>query len=306
MKILRSAPSVLPTLTAAASAVLLAAAALAGPGEPAVPPGTDPGGVAVSLIDSGVNYTLAQIAPRLARDANGALLGYDFQDDDKEPFDVVPGFAATSGRHHGTSVAGVLIAEAPNARLVPYRFRANAYDSFAQIVEHMAKGPARIAAMPLGGYRREQWEPLGQAIAAHPEILFIVSAGNEGRNVDEKPIYPAAFGLPNILVVASTDSFGRFPPESNWGVKTVDISTPGEGIESIGHTGGKRLVSGSSFAVPRIAALAARLSGHNPDWDAARLKAEIIKLGAPSPGEREPRTKYGWIPNPALAGPASR
>ena len=259
----------------------------------------------LSLIP-GVNYTLPQIAPRLARDAGGALLGYDFHDDDKEPFDLVPGFAATSGRHHGTSVAGVLIAEAPKARLIPYRFRANAYDSFARIVAHMAKGPARIASMPLGGYRKDQWDPLGEAIAAQPEILFIVSAGNEGRNVDEKPIYPAAFGLPNVLTVASTDAFGRFPPESNWGVNTVDISTPAEGIESISHVGSKRLVSGSSFAVPRIAALAARLAENNPGWDASRLKSEIIKLGAASPGERERRTKHGWIPNPALAGPTSR
>ncbi len=299
-------PTLLSSLVFAAGAAFLSTAAPAGPGEPAVAPGQDPGGVAVALIDTGVNYTLPQIAARLARDAGGALLGYDFHDDDAEPFDLVPGAAHGSGRHHGTSVAGILIGEAPKVRLVPYRFRANAGDSFAHIVEHMAKGPARIAAMPLGGYRKDQWEALGKAMAAHREILFIVSAGNEGHNLEQKPIYPASFALPNILVVASTDDFGRFPPGSNWGVKSVDISTPGEGLQSIGHNGGKRLVSGSSFAVPRIAALAARLAAHHPGWDALALKREIVKLAAPSPGEREPRTKYGWIPNPALAGPAPR
>ncbi len=277
--------------------------AQAGPGEPPVPAGTDPGGVAVALIDSGVNYTVPEIAARLARDAQGRLLGYDFHDDDRMPFDIVPGYAASSGNHHGTGVAGVLMREAPAARLVPYRYHATSFESLAQIVRHIGQGPARIVSMPLGGYARRQWEPMRRAIAAHPEILFVVSAGNEGRNVDEKPIYPAAFGLPNVLVVASTDNFGRFPKSSNWGVKTVDISTPGERLKSLDHSGVAREVSGSSYAVPRIAALAARLSARRPDWDAARLKAAIVALAVRSPGERTPRTRHGWIPNPAQAGP---
>lgn len=286
--------------------VLIPIGALAGMREPSVPHGKDPGGVAVAIIDSGVNYTLPPVANRLARDKNGEILGYDFQDRDKRPFDLVPGQKPESGRHHGTRVAGIFLREAPAARLVPYRYRAHSFETFGEIVEAIAKCPARIVIMSLGGYQKGDWETFYKAATAHPELLFIISAGNDGRNVDEEPIYPSGFRLPNAIVVGSTDDFGRLPAASNWGPNTVDISTPGENIETFDHTGAKTVVSGSSFAVPRIAALAARLAAKRPDWTATDIKKAIIAFAGPSPGDRIKRTRYGWIPNPALAGPAVR
>lgn len=267
-----------------------------------MPAGTDPGGVAVALIDTGVNYTLPQIASRLARDAQGELIGLDAEDGDRQPFDLQPGHDPDRGRHHGTIVASILLREAPRARLAPFRFKARGFDSFARIIEEIAQGPARIVSMSLGGYRKEDWDSFRAAAAAHPDILFIVSAGNDGRDIDTAPIYPPGFDLPNMLVVASTDAFGRLPPESNWGMETVDISTPGERIEAIDHRGAQVRASGSSYAVPRIAALAARLKAKHPGWGTQELKQAIVDLASPSPAERSPRTKHGWIANPALAG----
>ncbi len=274
--------------------------------EPELPPGKDPGGIAVAIIDSGVNYTLQSIAGRLARDENGKCLGYDFHDNDRKPFDLVPGQKPGSGRHHGTRVAGIFLREAPQARLIPYRYRAHSFETFAKIVDAIAESPARIVIMSLGGYQRKDWERFRKSAKANPDILFIISAGNDGRNVDEKPIYPSGFKLDNAVVVASTDSFGRLPLASNWGPETVDVSTPGEGIETFDHTGATTYVSGSSFAVPRIAALAARFKAINPDWSAQDIKSAIVALAGPSPGDRTKRTKYGWIANPALAGPATQ
>lgn len=290
-------------LIAYLAAGLAAGISEAGEGEPPVPPGTDPGGVAVALIDSGVNYTLAHITKRLARDAGGKLIGFDFADGDTQPYDVVPGRNGTIDLHHGTSVASILLREAPRARLVPYRFHPSDYDSFAHIVTHIARGPARIAVMALGGYKEKNWQAFKQAALAHREILFVISAGNDGRNLDRKPVYPAGFGIANAIVVASSDDFGRLPRDSNWGTKTVDVSTPGEQLVTRDHTGAIKNASGSSYAVPRIAALAARFKATHPDWDAEALKQAIIKLASPSPGERVPRTRYGWIANPALASP---
>lgn len=278
----------------------------AGTGEPPVPEGKDPGGVAVAIIDSGVNYTLPAIANRLARNEKGQIVGYDFHDEDKLPYDLVPGQKPNSGRHHGTRVAGIFLREAPTARLVPYRYRAHSFETFGEIVETIAHCPARIVMMSLGGYQKRDWLKFKKAALAHPEILFIISAGNDGRNVDEKPLYPSGFKLPNAIVVGSTDNFGRLPVSSNWGPNTVDISTPGEGIETFDHKGNKIFVSGSSFAVPRIAALAARLQEKNPGWSAADLKKAIVALAGPTPGDRVKRTRYGWIANPALAGPAAQ
>lgn len=297
-----SVPYTRPFIAAALAGLLSAGAALAAE-EPPVPAGEDPGGVAVAVVDSGINYTLPHVAGRLARDAEGRLLGRDFADGDRRPYDVVPGGDAPAAGHHGTSVASILLREAPAARIAPYRFHASDYESFARIVAHMAEGPARIAVMALGGYRERDWEPFRRAAAAHPEILFVLSAGNDGRDIDEEPVYPAAFDLANAIVVASSDDFGRLPPASNWGRKSVDISTPGERITTRDHTGAIREASGSSYAVPRIAALAARLKAAHPEWGTKELKAAILDLAVASPGERTPRTRHGWIANPALAGP---
>jgi subtilisin family serine protease len=35
-------------------------------------------------------------------------------------------------------------------------------------------------------------------------VLFVSSAGNKAANLDKTPSYPASFGLPNQLVVASS------------------------------------------------------------------------------------------------------
>lgn len=268
--------------------------------EPPVPPGQDPGGVAVAVIDTGVNYTLPKIAKRLARTPTGEILGYDFEDGDRRPFDLEPGERAAAPRHHGTLVASILLREAPLARLIPYRFAANRFAAFANIVKEIASGPARIVAMPLGGYRKENWLAFRKAAKAHSDILFILSAGNDGRNIDERPIYPASFDIDNALIVTSTDRFGRLPAESNWGTTHVDLSTPGERIEAFDHDGVDARVSGSSFAVPRLAALAARLKARNPKLTTKGLKQAILGLTTPSPASRIPRTKYGWLPNPAL------
>lgn len=284
----------------------LVAFAQAGTGEPRVPAGKDPGGVAVAIIDSGVNYTLPAIAQRLARNEQGEIVGYDFQDNDRRPFDLVPGQKPDSGGHHGTRVAGIFLREAPAARLIPYRYRAHSFETFGKIVETIADCPARIVIMSLGGYQKRDWEMFHKAALAHPELLFIISAGNDGRNVDEKPLYPSGFKLENAIVVGSTDNFGRLPVSSNWGPGTVDVSTPGEGIETFDHKGAKTFVSGSSFAVPRIAALAARLQEKHPEWTAQDLKKAIVTLAGPTPGDRTKRTRYGWIANPALTGPASQ
>ncbi len=267
--------------------------------EPQVPVGIGGDGVVVALFDTGVNYTLPEIANRLARDGEGLIIGFDFHDDDFQPFDALPGDTRSEPRRHGTTVASILLREAPGARLAPYRFKAGDPVSFARMVAHAALGPTRIVCMSLGGRKREDWELFHQAVEANPQILFVVSAGNDGANVDDRPLYPPSFGLANILVVAATDTFGRFMADANWGPETVDISAPAERIQALDFSGALSRASGSSFAAPRIAALAARILQSNENLDTAALKARVLALAGPNPSERKRRTKHGWIADPA-------
>lgn len=263
-----------------------------------VPPGKDPGGVLVALIDSGVNYTLPQIAARLARDKDGTLLGYDYWDDDPRPFDADTGRSPFVAQRHGTKIASVLIREAPGARIVPYRYPRHEMIRFEELIAAADKLGVRIVGAPLGGVNRDHWAAFEEAVRSRPHMLFIVSAGNNGRDIDRRPIYPAALDLVNILTVTSATADGMLGRGSNWGTTAVDIMVPAERVDVIRFDGRPGISGGTSVAVPRVAALAARLLAKNPDWKAADLKAAILKRAARSPAQPKPVTRHGWIATP--------
>lgn len=268
------------------------------PLDPPVPPGNDPGGVRVGHIDSGVNYLLAGVSSRLARKADGAALGFDFWDEDPRPFDLSPTGSPFFPLHHGTAVASILLAEAPKASLIPYRYPRPDMSRMAAVVDAAAEAGAAIVMMPLGSNRREDWQAFAEAAARQPDLLFVVSAGNDGRDIDARPVYPAALDLANMIVVTSADDFGRLAAGSNWGVNNVDVMVPGEGIEVTDHRGATGKASGSSFAVPRLAALAARLKARHPDWQAPELIQAIRKRAAPPMMRGGQVVRFGWIANP--------
>ncbi|WP_420405569.1 S8 family serine peptidase [Nisaea sp.] len=270
--------------------------------DPPVPPGSDPGGVTVAHIDSGVNYRLSHIADRLARDGSGASLGYDFWDMDPRPFDLDTSRSPFFPLRHGSAVAGILIAEAPGVRLVPYRYPRGKMERMAELVSAAHRAGARIVLMPLGSNDAAEWDAFRRAAEARPGMLFVVSAGNNGRDIDRAPVYPAAFPLANMITVTSADAFGRLAPGSNWGRKSVDLMVPGEGIETIDHRGAIAPASGSSFAVPRVAALAVRLLEHNPGWSTVELIEAIRVRTVRGYGRARADVAWGWIPNPADDG----
>lgn len=265
---------------------------------PPVPVGRDPGGAAVALVDTGINYTLPAFAGRLARDPQGHSLGYDFWDMDDRPFDVDPSRSPFFPLHHGTAVGSIVTREAPNVRLVPYRFPRPAMARMADLVADADRKGVIIVLLPMGSDDRADWRAFEETARTRPHMLFLVSAGNNGRDIDAAPVYPAALGLDNILTVTSSDAFGRLAPGSNWGRRRVDVMVPGEGIAVVDHRGAEGKASGSSFAVPRVAALAARLLARHPEWRAPELKRAILGRARASRHHPELPVRYGWIPDP--------
>ncbi len=263
---------------------------------PPVPTGRDPGGVTIALVDSGLNYTLPTFSGRLVRDADGRALGYDFWDLDDRPFDNDSAASPFFPRRHGTAVASVLLIEAPKARFLPYRYPRPDMGRMVDLVEAAAAAGALIVAMPMGSSNAADWTAFETAARSHPEMLFVVSAGNNGRDIDDQPIYPAVLGLENLLVVTSSDGEGRLAPGSNWGPRSVDVMVPAENLEVVDFIGAPKRGSGSSFAVPRVAALAARLLAAHPTWQAAELKVAILARARTAPDAA--RVAYGWIADP--------
>lgn len=251
---------------------------------PSAPQADLPAGVLVAMVDSGVNYLLPEIAARLARGRDGRILGYDFWDMDALPFDANPAPSPFFIRRHGTRTASVLLREAPSARLVPYRYPRPDMSRMAAIVDHAAVAGVVIVAMPLGSNRAGDWRAFEQAAAKHPEMLFVVSAGNNGRDIDTRPVYPAALKLANMITVTSAGADGRLARGSNWGAVSVDLLVPAEDVPVTDFRGRASRASGSSFAVPRIAALAARLLARHPGWRAPELRAAILARAKPASG----------------------
>lgn len=262
------------------------------------PEGSDPGGPRVALVDSGLAYDLPLYRDRLARDSEGRPLGYDFWDLDPLPYDGDFGRSAFQPIRHGSAVASILVREAPTAALIPYRYPRPDMTRLGALVERAAAAGARILAMPLGSRDPQDWDAFAEALKAHPEVLAIVSAGNDGRDLDRAPLWPAALDLPTLVVVTSADGFGRLAPGSNWGSDSVDLMVPAENLQVVDFRGASGRASGSSYAVPRVAALAARLLAADPDLDTAALKAALFARAVPSP-YADDAVAVGWIPDPA-------
>jgi cyanobactin maturation PatA/PatG family protease len=116
---------------------------------------------------------------------------------------------------------------------------------------------------------------LAQAVrgAAEENVLIVAAVGNEGC---ECLHVPAA--LPNVLAVGGLDRAGRSLPMSNWGgpLAAQGVTTLGEEVLGAVPGGGYERLTGTSFATPIVAGVAALLIsrqielGQRPDPLAVR------------------------------------
>ena len=269
---------------------------------PSVPEGAPArNGVPVALVDSGVNYLLDVIQRRLARGPNGEILGYDYWDLDSRPFDSHPAHSPFFPQRHGTQTAGVIIADAPIATLVPYRYPRPDMSRMGELVEHAAARGVTVVNLSLGGTNAGEWASFAQAARRHPEMLFVASAGNDGRDIEEEPVYPAALGLSNLITATSASDNGLPAQGSNWGARSVDLLVPAEELVSIDFYGRPKLVSGSSYASARVSALAACLLAAHPEWRAPELKAAIYARVKPSVNDVMRFVSQGFLDEPTLS-----
>lgn len=151
---------------------LVATGASAQSTKPKVPPGTDPGGTAIALIAYGIDYTDPEIAPRLARDGEGDIIGWDFVAGDNKPFAAAP-----EAGIDGTRLARLILSAYARGRLVPLRVAPSDPAQLAQAMRFVLQSPARIIAIPIWNARPEMTEVLNAAAAHARDRLFVIPAG---------------------------------------------------------------------------------------------------------------------------------
>ena len=250
----------------------------------------------LALVDTGVNYNLPKVQEHLALNDEGQLIGYDFWDDDNRPFDKDPRKNIFFPLHHGTSVFSVLTENLGDLKVAIYRFPANNMCRFSDLIEHAGRAGVRIINLSMGSNSPEDWECFYETAKRHVDILFVVSAGNDGFNIELNQVFPASFDLENIVVVTSADHFGHLPRHSNYGVKSVDFMISAEQVDVFDHRGAYSTTGGSSYAAPKLAALAARFLAQN-ETATTRDIVKFLESRAIKKGSK--LVKFGWIPDPS-------
>lgn len=269
--------------------VLTSGAVWAGPQKPPVPIGTNPGGVKVAIIGSGLDYTRPEIAARLARDGEGEIIGWDFVGDDRRPFASTPDGASRILLSEGQAVSLVVIATNFADPLL-----------IAKALRYAAQSPARIIALQAPWTNVDLARISAEAARHYPDRLFIAGAGDDNRDLDANDHQePAAVeAASNVIVTTAADANGEIAKGANWGAQAVelaiDIQSRGPGEAPSADVA---RAAPSQAALARLAALAARLVAVAPELDGAALKRRICALARPVPGAK-PSTKAGLIGDP--------
>jgi subtilisin family serine protease len=107
-------------------------------------------------------------------------------------------------------------------------------------------------------------------------ILFVAASGNDGRDVDAVPAYPAGYVDPGIISVGASDPSDQLAVFSNNGQVSVDIHAPGVDILSLQPGNLSGFLDGTSMASPHVTGAIAVLASVHPGATAAELKQYLL------------------------------
>lgn len=206
--------------------------------------------IVVAVIDTGIAYDHPDIVDAMwdgagCKDENGNFLGgckhgFDFSQDDKDPFPSFGefGFSASHGTHIAGTIAATknnskgIIGVAPGIKVMALKVNFS-LDSLVRAVDFARANGAKVinASYHSFGYSQAERESIERFIGAGG--LFIASAGNNYSDNDiENDQYPAKYPLDGVISVAATDNRDNKASFSNWGAKSVDVGAPGVNILS--------------------------------------------------------------------------
>ena len=257
--------------------------------------GKKEGGPLIAVIDTGIDYNHPDLKNNMWINP-GEIPGDGIDNDGNGYIDDVHGFNFAKGtgspaddQGHGTHCSGTIAAEGNNAQgivgvnwnaqIMGLKFLGPNYGSTSDAIEaleYATKMGVDITSNSWGGGGYSQ--ALYDAIAGFPG-LFVAAAGNSSSDNDKKPIYPASYGLPNMISVASSDSEDNLSTFSCYGKKSVDIAAPGTKIYSTIPGGEYALKSGTSMACPHVAGVAALIMSTYPELSIADVKESILQGG---------------------------
>ncbi len=258
--------------------------------------------VVIGIIDTGVAYTHPDLAPNMwvnpgeiagngvDDDGNGFVddvYGYDFADNDADP---------GPGTGHGTRVAGIA-AGAGNNGIGTAGMAWDASIMALKIFSDDGTGlvSAAIEALNYAAMMRSTYgvnirvtnnswvvdyksNSLRTAVLAdgNAGILTVAAAGNGSFNVDNSPLYPAAFDLDTVVSVAGSDRYDHLADFSVWGPTSVDLAAPGASIYAPTPGSLYSYGSGVSYSTPFVSGVAALAWSAVPSATLAQVRDAIL------------------------------
>lgn len=251
--------------------------------------------VVVAVIDTGIDWTHPDLDDNIWTnpneipgngiddDANGFVddvRGWDFVGRDANP---------RSSNGHGTHVAGIIAAERDNgigiagvawrAKIMPVRVIGSGRVRVSTVIaglQYAADNGARVVNMSLFLASRSQAMHDALNELDRLGIVVVVSAGNNGRNLDRSPLYPASYQVDNVIAVAALTSRDRFAGFSNYGPSSVHVAAPGTRVLSTWPNRSYRYLDGTSMAAPHVAGVAALLIAEHPGWTPTQVRNRIV------------------------------
>jgi len=252
----------------------------------------------VAVLDTGIDYQHDDLRDNMW---NGNINhGYDFAGDndgnnDDNPMPDTP--YDKNGHYHGTHVAGTIGAVSNNkigiagvaqkVSLMALKvFRPNGYGYTNDILEALDYVSQKIDEgvnivainASYGGSGGSQDDATNKAIKKLGEkgVLFCAAAGNDGKNIDNDPMYPASYDAENIIAVAASDQDDKLASFSNYGKNSVDVVAPGTNILSTYPDNQYAYLQGTSMATPNVVGSVVLLSAYHPDASVADKKSMLI------------------------------
>lgn len=244
----------------------------------ACPPGT---GVRVAIVDSGVAASVLGVRAD-SRSFRVRSRGVLTAVEPCEPADV---------SHHGTAVASIVRSLAPEAELTSVRVldddgRGSA-TALRAALEFCVRQRFDVVNLSLGTRRREVLLDLYELVdqAAVAGVVCVSATDNGGL-----PDYPSA--CTSLIAVDRLDDPDPFALRYRPGHRVAFLAR-GHDVEVEAPDGGRRRVSGASFACPHVAAFAARLRAAHPALLPFAVKTALHALSvtpaAVSPSLSSPR-----------------
>ena len=234
-----------------------------------------PDDVIIAVLDTGIDFDQVDLKKQIWRNDDGGCegaddyIGWNMVDHNNNPRDNSPDL-------HGTSVARVIhqkMIEVDCAfKLMPVK--THAAEGYANLFDvtcgafYAVQEQADVINMSWGWYGSSENVVLRLAVqqALEEGITIAAAAGNEHLELsDTLMIYPAGYPEENVLSVAALRRdpvTGQLEVSnvSNFSADYVDIAAPGENVSILSRDqcGG---ITGTSFAAPLVAAIAAIAEG---------------------------------------------